>query len=79
MPRMDASQGVSLGTTKALSPDFDFSSLRFTTNGGGDGFSPARPVATATGVHTDRLDLATVSFSFTTGQIRPFYAPVCCS
>ena len=43
MARMDASQEVSLDPTTAPSPDFDFSSHQFTTNSGGDGFSPARP------------------------------------
>ena len=59
--RMDASQEVS--------PDLDLSSYRFTTNGGGDGFSPGRSAA-ATAVHADRLDLGTVTFTTTDPEVQ---------
>ena len=62
---MDATKEVSLGTTAAPTPDLDFSSHQFTTNGGGDGFSPGRSGATATAIHADQLDLASVSFATT--------------
>ena len=68
--RMDASQEVSLDPTAAPSPDLDFSSHQFTTNGGGDGFSPARSGATATAIHADRLDLASVSFTTTDPAVQ---------
>jgi len=61
---MDATKEVSLGITAAPTPDLDFSSHQFTTNGGGDGFSPGRSAA-ATAIHADRLDLASVSFTTT--------------
>ena len=57
---------VSHGTTEALPPNLDLSSHQFTTNGGGDGFPPARSDGITTEVHTDQLDLSSVSFSFTT-------------
>ena len=68
--RMDATKEVSLGTTAAPTPDLDFSSHQFTTNGGGDGFSPARPGATATAIHADQLDLASVSFTTTDPAVQ---------
>lgn len=64
--RMDTSQEVSPGPTAAPSLNLDLSSHQFTTNGEGNGFSPARSDAIPTGVHTDQLDLSSVSFSFTT-------------
>ena len=67
--RMDATKEVSLGTTAAPPPDLDFSSHQFTTNGGGDGFSPGRSAA-ATAIHADRLDLATVSFTTTDPAVQ---------
>jgi len=67
---MDATKEVSLGTTAAPTPDLDFSSHQFTTNSGGDGFSPARPGATATAIHADRLDLASVSFTTTDPAVQ---------
>ena len=60
---MDVSQG---GSTAAPSPELEVSSHLITMNGGGDGFSPARSDGITTGVHTDQLDLASLSFSFTT-------------
>ena len=68
--RMDASQEVSLDPTTAPSPDLDFSSHQFTTNSGGDGFSPARSGAAATAIHADRLDLASVSFTTTDPAVQ---------
>ena len=70
VPPMDATKEVSLGTTAAPPPDLDFSSHQFTTNGGGDGFSPARPGATATAIHADQLDLASVSFTTTDPAVQ---------
>ena len=67
--RMDATKEVSLGTTAAPPPDLDFSSHQFTTNGGGDGFSPGRSAA-ATAIHADRLDLASVSFTTTDPAVQ---------
>ena len=67
---MDATKEVSLGTTAAPTPDLDFSSHQFTTNGGGDGFSPGRPGATATAIHADQLDLASVSFTTTDPAVQ---------
>ena len=63
---MDTSQEVSPGPTAAPSLNLDLSSHQFTTNGEGNGFFPARSDAIPTGVHTDQLDLSSVSFSFTT-------------
>ena len=68
--RMDATKEVSLGTTAAPTPDLDFSSHQFTTNGGGDGFSPGRSGAAATAIHADRLDLASVSFTTTDPAVQ---------
>jgi len=66
---MDATKEVSLGTTAAPTPDLDFSSHHFTTNGGGDGFSPGRSAA-APAIHADRLDLASVSFTTTDPAVQ---------
>ena len=64
--RMEASQRSS---TAALFPDLDLSSHQITLNGGGDGFSPVRSDGITIGVHTDQLDLASESFSFTTEDL----------
>ena len=68
--RMDASQEVSLGPTAAPSPDLDSFVTPVHDERRGRWLLPGAIRATATAIHADRLDLATVSFTTTDPAVQ---------